>query len=90
MKQKKSLCEGKITLQECKEAILGMKDNKSPGLDGICIEFYKEFWDDIGNALVDAFNESYDNGTLSTSQQTSVFSLIFKKEIEWKSRTTGP
>ena len=75
----KSLCEGKITLEECKGAILKIKGNKSPGLDGLCIEFYKEFWDTIGHIMVEAFNESYDNETLSISQQTSVFSLIFKK-----------
>ena len=33
-------------------AIDKMKKNKSPGLDGISIEFYKKFWPLIGNLLV--------------------------------------
>ena len=56
-----------------------MKKNKSPGLDGISIEFYKKFWPLIGNLLVKVFNNSYENGILTESQRVSVFTLIFKK-----------
>ena len=56
-----------------------MKKNKVPGLDGIPVEFYETFWDDIGPLVCDAFNESFDNGCLSDSQKRSVLSLIFKK-----------
>lgn len=31
------------TLKECSEAVFEMKNNKSPGLDGLPVEFYKMF-----------------------------------------------
>ena len=37
------LCEGKITVQECTDAIFKMKLNIAPGLDGLNVEFYKNF-----------------------------------------------
>ena len=75
----KESCEGKITFNECRNALSKMKNNKSPGLDGISIEFYKKFWDSIGNVLVDMYNECYERGELVDSQNLSVFSLIYKK-----------
>lgn len=38
-------CEGSITVQELKNALFDMDSNKSPGLDRLTSEFYKEFWD---------------------------------------------
>ena len=73
-------CEGEFTLGECESAINKMKKNKSPGLDGISIEFYEKFWPLIGNLLVDVFNHSYENEILSDSQRTAVFTLIYKKD----------
>ena len=72
-------CEGEIGTSESKVAIDKMKKNKSPGLDGISIEFYKKFWPLIGNLLVKVFNSSYENGILTESQRVAVFTLIFKK-----------
>jgi hypothetical protein len=53
--------------------------NKSPGLDGLTNEFYKTFWPNIGNLLVDVFNESFEKNELPISQKQSILSLIFKK-----------
>jgi hypothetical protein len=33
------ICDGKITVTECSDAVNEMKLNKSPGLDGLSIEF---------------------------------------------------
>ena len=74
----KNSCEGEITIEECSLAISKMKINKSPGLDGLCIEFYKKLWPVIGNLLVGVFNESYECGKLPVSERTAVMSLIFK------------
>ena len=74
----RNLCEGKITQEECIDALKIMKKNKSPGLDGICIEFYQTYWPIVGQLLRDVFNESYENETLTDSQRKSVISLIFK------------
>ena len=61
-------------------AMKSMKRNKSPGLDGINIEFYEHFWPLLGGLLVDVFNESFENGILPNSQRSAVLSLIFKKD----------
>jgi len=76
----KLLCEGKVTFAECESTVKAMKRNKSPGLDGICIEFYQVFWPLIGHFLVDVFNLSYSNGMLSPSQRSAVMTLIHKKD----------
>ena len=41
-----------ITKTEIKEAIFQMENNKSPRIDGIPIEFYKEFLTRIENDLL--------------------------------------
>ena len=56
-----------------------MKNNKSPGSDGLSVEFYKTFWPQIKNDLIDSLNLAYDNGSLSTTQKRSILSLLFKK-----------
>ena len=50
--QQKQLCEGNITSEEIKSVIKNMKTDKTPGIDGIPVEFYRFFWVDIGNLLV--------------------------------------
>ena len=61
------LCEGLFTLNECKDALLSMPNNKTPGSDGLSIEFYKTFWDEIGPLLVRSLNYAFHNGHLSES-----------------------
>ena len=72
-------CEGLLAKDECFRAVKLMKRNKSPGLDGISIEFYEHFWPLIGDLLVDTYNESFENKILPDSQRSAVLSLIFKK-----------
>lgn len=71
-------CEGLITKEECFEVLKSMKLNKSPGNDGLTVEFYLTFWTKISDFLVTALNESYDRGTLSISQRQGVITLIEK------------
>jgi len=77
-----STCDGLLTHSECLNAIKKMKPNKSPGLDGLTIEFYAKFWELLGEFLVSVYNESYENGVLPSTQRLSVFSLIFKNGDE--------
>ena len=43
----KNQCEGLLTEHECTEALNDMSLNKSPGSDGLTVEFYKAFWDTL-------------------------------------------
>ena len=71
--------EGKITKQECETALTSMKGNKSPGSDGIPVEFYKTFWPHIHSILIESLNYAYDVGELSATQKRGILSLLFKK-----------
>ena len=44
-------CEGEITIEECTNAICKMKLNKAPGLDGLSVEFYRKFWNNLKKLL---------------------------------------
>ena len=52
---------------------------KTPGNDGIPIEFYKTFWPLIGEFMVNSFNEAYENREMSSSQRQAIITLIEKK-----------
>ena len=65
----KDICEGLITSKECEKAIKSLKNNKSPGLDGLTPEFYKTFWPTINKTVIDCFNESFEQGQLSDTQK---------------------
>ena len=56
-----------------------MKGNKSPGIDGLITEFYKTFWNELGDLMVDSFNGTFKNNKLLESHNMSVLSLIYKK-----------
>ena len=56
-----------------------MKNNKSPGLDGFTVEFFKFFWTDIGHFILQSLNYGYRNGSLSITQKQGVITCIPKQ-----------
>ena len=56
-----------------------MKNDKSPGSDGLTKEFYVCFFNEVSNTLITALNHSFTTGMLSTSQRQAVITLIEKK-----------
>ena len=75
----RSMCEGQITHNECYSVLQSFQKNKTPGNDGLTIEFYLAFWPLIGQYLVDSINDSYEFGELSNSQKQAIITLIEKK-----------
>ena len=75
----KKLCEGLLNSAECRKAAFKMPKNKAPGGDGLPIEFYQEFWDDIEPVLVNALNENFYNKSMSDTQRQGIITLIYKK-----------
>ena len=57
-------CDGPISPNEAHAALLGMPKGKSPGSDGLPMEFYVAFWDLLGGDLVNVFNASLETGLL--------------------------
>ena len=45
--EKRKELDSIINDKEARRAVFGLKEHKSPGLDGVPIEFYQWFWDDI-------------------------------------------
>ena len=71
--------EGPISPNEADAAVLGIAKGKSPGSDGLPMEFYVAFWDLFGGDLVNVFNASLEAGLLPFSQREALIALIFKK-----------
>ncbi|CAM5165421.1 unnamed protein product [Eretmochelys imbricata] len=53
--------------------------NKSPGMDGLTVEFYRAFWDILGPDLVTVWAESLQSGVLPLSCRRAVLALLPKK-----------
>ena len=73
------LCDELITIDECTKALLSMKPNKSPGTDGLTVEFYRYFWNDIKALVYDSILSAFDSEILSFEQKRGVLRLIPKK-----------
>ena len=52
----------------------------SPGIDGFTAEFYLNFWELLGQELVDSLNYAFEIGELSISQKRGIITLIPKKD----------
>ena len=55
-----------------------MNNNKSPGLDGFTVEFFKFFWVDIGQFTLRSLNFGYRTGSLSITQKQGIITCIPK------------
>lgn len=76
--EEKLQCEGPLTVEECNKTIKSFKNNKTPGNDGLPIEFYLKFWPIFGHQVVDAFNSGYMRGKMTTSQKQAVITVLDK------------
>ena len=71
--------DSNISLEEMKKALIKMKNNKSPGPDGICIEFYKLFWNIISDDLYEVFIAGLEDRQLAYTQYLATIVLLYKK-----------
>ncbi|CAM2105395.1 unnamed protein product [Caretta caretta] len=68
-----------LTLAEFSEALCRMPTNKSPGMDGLTVEFYLAFWDILCPDLATVWAESLQGGVLPLSCRRAVLALFPKK-----------
>ena len=77
----KLLMDSLLTDEELFQAIRLFKKNRSPGIDGIPIEFYDTFWHLLSKVFHKLANDIYQNGLLPEAQQRiSIIALIHKKD----------
>ena len=67
-----------ITIDELHTIIKNMEPNKSPGIDGIPVEFYQTYWDIIKLELFELVQYLLSVNTLSETQRKAVIVLIEK------------
>ena len=78
-----SMLERPITPDELFHTILEVETNKSPGLDGLPIEFYKTFWPVLRDQLVRLANTIFlDHTPLPTSHLNGVIALTHKRDAK--------
>ena len=70
--------EKEITIEELTDALIDMKNNSSPGIDGLTSEFYKTFWNEIKTPLFASYQYSIKHKQLSDTQTLGVTTLIHK------------
>ena len=68
-----------VSYGEVAAAVKSMQNNKSPGPDGLPIEFYKIFWDLIGDILYTAYEECCRRGSMFEEAMDGVLNLIPKQ-----------
>ena len=71
--------DGSLTAEETREAVLPLRPNKSPGVDGIPIEVYRRFWVLLEDGCLAVYREALDSGRLGLIQQTGIVRLLYKK-----------
>ena len=73
-------CENQLTIGDLTEALRYMSLDKSPGTDGFTTNFYKSFWHELKQPLLDSFLYSFKTGELSDGQRRGLPNLIPKKD----------
>ena len=68
-----------IYIYEIREAIYSMENAKSPGVDGMPIEFYKEFLETIKYDLQKTYNETLFDNRKTPKTNQAIITLIPKK-----------
>ena len=67
-----------ISINEIRTAIKSLPNGKSPGPDGLPVEFYKTFIDELAGVLFDHFSHVFQTGKMNKSAMEGVLNLIPK------------
>jgi len=68
--------------REFQNALSQMKTGKTPGSDGLTVEFYHTFWDIVGQLVINSISEGLEKGELSLSQRKAILKLLYKNGQE--------
>ena len=76
--EQKDRLETNLDEKEILNALKNMKNNSSPGLDGLTTSYIKVFWPRIKDMLIESIRAAYVKGEMSVSQKRAVITLIHK------------
>jgi hypothetical protein len=74
--KERNTCKAPLTLHELISAVNMMHNNKSPGKDGLSVEFYETFWHKLGPPLKEVVNWNYMIEQMSPSQSKALLKLL--------------
>ena len=74
-----AVCEGKISKEECLKSLTKMKNDKSPGSDGLRRNL-KVFSGGFGDDVVQSISNTFNKGDLSICQKRGIITLLPKKD----------
>ena len=65
--------------EECLLILKLCSKNKTPGTDGLSVEFYLQFSSLLGEEMVQSLNYAYERGQLNITQKQGIIKVIPKK-----------
>ena len=71
-------CDLPLTLADLTEALASSPRGKTPGIDGIPVDFYSVFWPSLGPVLLQVLQECISTGTLTSSIRKGILVLLPK------------
>ena len=78
-REEKQKCEEPVTKAEILKSLKNLSSGKTPGTDGLTADFYKFFWLDIQDPLMDSIQFALSHGELSVEQKRGIITLLPKK-----------
>ena len=76
-KQRHDLAQS-VTKEDLEYALKYMKKGKSPGADGLTVEFYRRFWPVVGQLVIDSITHAQQVGFFTTYQRLGILKLLPK------------
>ena len=70
---------GPLQMTELLSAVRNMQGQRAPGIDGLTAEFFKAYWDILGQDVLEVFNECLASGSMPVSCRRAVLTLLPKK-----------
>ena len=71
--------EEQLTINDLEQAIMKMNNNKTPGQDGLPVDFYKVFWLRIRKLFYDMMVAAYEDKVLHETARKGILNLIPKQ-----------
>ena len=81
------ICDRNVDMDEIVHALKGMANNKSPGSDGLTVEFYRTFLPQLKDILYKIYSEIENREEMSHSMKMGIITLIYKKKGDKRSQT---